>query len=64
MTELDHKRRQCRAKADSSGWVMVIYVDPQDMMPQVLLDAPEHLLPDWADVIEKHYPRIKKRELQ
>lgn len=57
MTDLDHKRRQARTKADREQKVWVLYVDPQDMTPQCILDAPEHLLPDWADVIEKHYPR-------
>ena len=61
MTDLDHKRRQCRSKADSTGWVMVIYVDPCDITPQCILDAPEHLLPDWADVLEKIYPRIERK---
>jgi hypothetical protein len=59
VTDLDHKRRQCRSKADSTGWVMVIYVDPCDIVPQCILDAPEHLLPEWADVLEKIYPRSK-----
>lgn len=57
MTDLDHKRRQARAKADQNGCPWVLYVDPQDIEPQCILDAPEFLVPDWADVLEKIYPR-------
>lgn len=60
MTDLDHKRRQARAKSDQNKCPWVLFVDPCDMEPQVILDAPEFLLPDWADVLEKIYPRTER----
>lgn len=60
MTDLDHKRRQCRAKADSEGKAWVIFVDPADFEPRVLCDCPLGMVPAGMDVIETIYPKVGK----
>lgn len=58
MKDLDHKRRQCRNKADEMGQPWVIFTTSDDFEPKVLCDCPLAMLPDGADVVEHVYPRV------
>jgi len=57
MTDLDHKRRLARNEADKYKCPFVIYVMPDDFEPMIIDIAPEWLIPEGADVLEKIYPR-------
>ena len=59
MTDLDHKRRQCRAKADAEGKAWAIFTDPADFEPKCLLDCPLSMMPEGMDLLETILPRTK-----
>jgi len=62
VTDLNHKRRQCRAKADENLQTWVIFTRADDFEPKTLCDMPESMLSmeHDIDVIERVYPRVAK----